>query len=75
MFRHPPLADGWIESPHLHLDLGELPLESGEVLRDAFGKVPGGDYLDYYVGCKRRDWRQAHEQITEWERDRYLQLF
>jgi homoserine O-acetyltransferase len=36
VFRHPPLADGWIDSPHLRLDLGELPLESGEVLRDAF---------------------------------------
>ena len=36
MFRHPPLADGWIDSPHLRLDLGDLPLESGEVLRDAF---------------------------------------
>jgi glutamine synthetase len=49
--------------------------QSCEVLRKAFGKVPGGDYLDYYLGCKRRDWQQAHEQVTEWERDRYLQLF
>jgi glutamine synthetase len=46
-----------------------------EVLRKAFGPVAEGDYLDYYVDCKRRDWQQAHEQITQWERDRYLQLF
>ena len=25
--------------------------------------------------CKRREWQQAHEQITQWELDRYLQLF
>jgi len=36
VFRHPPLADGWIDSPHRRLDLGDLPLESGAVLRDAF---------------------------------------
>jgi glutamine synthetase len=46
-----------------------------EVMRKAFGPVAEGDYLDYYVDCKRRDWQQAHEQITRWERDRYLQLF
>jgi glutamine synthetase len=45
------------------------------VLREAFGSVGEEDYLDYYVRCKRRDWQQAHEQITDWERDRYLQLF
>jgi glutamine synthetase len=27
------------------------------------------------VRCKRREWQQAHEQITQWELDRYLQLF
>ena len=25
--------------------------------------------------CKRREWQPAHEQITQWELDRYLQLF
>lgn len=36
MPRHPPLAAGWIDRPHLRLDLGDLALESGEVLREAF---------------------------------------
>lgn len=36
MFRHPPLATDWIDRPHLRLALGDLALESGEVLRDAF---------------------------------------
>jgi homoserine O-acetyltransferase len=35
-FRHPPLAVGWIDRPHLRAEIGDLPLESGEVLHDAF---------------------------------------
>jgi homoserine O-acetyltransferase len=34
--RHSPLSPGWIDRPHLCHELGELPLESGEVLREAF---------------------------------------
>lgn len=32
--RHPPLAAGWIDRPHLGTTIGDLPLESGEVLHD-----------------------------------------
>jgi glutamine synthetase len=50
-------------------------LERCDVLRAALGRARDEDYLDYYVACKRREWQQAHEQITQWELDRYLQLF
>jgi glutamine synthetase len=50
-------------------------LERCDVLRTALGRARDEDYLDYYVNCKRREWQQAHEQITQWELDRYLQLF
>src|SRR3954452_23818289 len=50
-------------------------LEKCDVLREAFGRARDEDYLDYYIACKRREWQQAHEQITQWELDRYLQLF
>ena len=50
-------------------------LEKNNVLRAAFGKTRDGDYLDYYVKCKRREVQAAHEQITQWELERYLQLF
>jgi len=50
-------------------------LERCEVLRSALGRTPDGDYLDYYVKVKRREVQAAHEQITPWELDRYLQLF
>ncbi len=33
---HPPLAPGWIDRPHQRLELGDLPLASGDTLRDAF---------------------------------------
>jgi glutamine synthetase len=50
-------------------------LERNEALRAAFGATRDGDYLDYYVKVKRGEWQAAHEQITQWELDRYLQLF
>jgi glutamine synthetase len=50
-------------------------LERDDVIRRALGSTPGGDYLDYFVACKRREVQAAHEQITQWELDRYLQLF
>jgi glutamine synthetase len=50
-------------------------LERCQVLRDALGKTRDGDYLDYYVEVKRREVQAAHEQITPWELERYLQLF
>jgi glutamine synthetase len=50
-------------------------LERNDVLRAALGKTRDGDYLDYYVKVKRREVQAAHEQITQWELDRYLQLF
>jgi glutamine synthetase len=50
-------------------------LEGCDVLRSALGRTADGDYLDYYVKVKRREVQAAHEQITPWELDRYLQLF
>jgi len=50
-------------------------LERNDALRAAFGKTPGGDYIDYFIEVKRREVQAAHEQITAWELDRYLQLF
>jgi glutamine synthetase len=50
-------------------------LQQNQALRTAFGKTPSGDYIDYYIDVKRREWQQAHQQITPWELDHYLQLF
>jgi glutamine synthetase len=50
-------------------------LEKNDVLRRALGKTPREDYVDYFVKVKLREWQAAHEHITQWELDRYLQLF
>ena len=50
-------------------------LEHNNALRAALGKTRDGDYVDYYIKVKRGEWQAAHEQITQWELDRYLQLF
>ncbi|MEO8091834.1 MAG: type III glutamate--ammonia ligase [bacterium] len=50
-------------------------LEADEVLRKALGSVGDEDYVDYFIRCKRREWQAAHEQITQWELDRYLQHY
>jgi hypothetical protein len=33
-WRHPELQPGWIDRPHQKIDLGDLALESGEVIPD-----------------------------------------
>jgi homoserine O-acetyltransferase/O-succinyltransferase len=33
---HPPLAPGWIDRPHRRVEIGDLALESGAILHDAF---------------------------------------
>ncbi|CAA9471449.1 MAG: Glutamine synthetase type I, partial [uncultured Solirubrobacteraceae bacterium] len=50
-------------------------LERDDVLRKALGSTPREDYIDYFVRVKREEWREAHEQVTQWEIDRYLQLY
>ena len=50
-------------------------LRADDVLREALGRCEREDYVDYFVDVKQREWRLAHNQVTEWELKRYLQLF
>lgn len=50
-------------------------LREDEVLREALGRSPRGDYVDYYCDVKEREWRDFHEQVTDWEIRKYLSLF
>ena len=52
-----------------------LELEADDVIRSALGKTGKEDYVDYYVRVKRQEFRDWHEQVSQWEIDRYLQLF
>jgi glutamine synthetase len=50
-------------------------LADNDALRAGFGKTRDGDYIDYFVDVKQREVQAAHEQITQWELDHYLQLY
>jgi glutamine synthetase len=50
-------------------------LATCDVLRRGLGSTADGDYLDYFVQVKQREVQAAHEQVTPWELERYLQLF
>ena len=50
-------------------------LVTDEVLRDALGKTPDGDYIDYYAQVKRDEFHAWHAGVTDWEVERYLTLF
>src|SRR5579884_3936294 len=50
-------------------------LERNQPLRQALGRTRDGDYVDYFVRIKQAEWQAAHQHITQWELDRYLQLF
>jgi glutamine synthetase len=50
-------------------------LEQDEVLREALGHTPHGDYVDYFVDVKRREFKEYHDRVSEWEVNKYLSLF
>ncbi len=50
-------------------------LERDDVLRAALGTTDREDYVDYFVRTKQAEFTEWHDQVTQWEVDRYLQLF
>ncbi len=69
------LADGGIELLPANLLDATRELERNDAVRAGLGSTRDGDYVDYFIKVKRREWQAAHEQITQWELDHYLQLF
>jgi glutamine synthetase len=69
------LADDGIDVLPANLLDAVRELERDDVLREALGKTRDGDYVDYFAKVKLGEWQSAHEQVTQWELDRYLQLF
>jgi glutamine synthetase len=49
-------------------------LVADAVLREGFGKVPGGTYVDYYAAVKRAEFAEYHAEVSAWEISRYLTL-
>jgi glutamine synthetase len=45
--------------------------EQDQVVQQALGK----EFATYYAKVKREEWRQYHQSISQWERDKYLATF
>ncbi|GAA1798646.1 type III glutamate--ammonia ligase [Planosporangium flavigriseum] len=56
------------------LDSAITELVADPVLRAALGKVPNGDYIDYYAEVKRAEFDAYHAAVSDWEIKRYLTL-
>ncbi|HEV8565075.1 MAG TPA: type III glutamate--ammonia ligase [Actinomycetota bacterium] len=50
-------------------------LQRDEVLREALGHTPHGDYIDYFVEVKQREFKDFHDRVSDWEVEKYLSLF
>jgi glutamine synthetase len=50
-------------------------LQGDDVMRAALGKTDREDYVDYFVRIKQAEFQEWHDQVTQWEVDRYLQLY
>src|SRR5918999_1281145 len=50
-------------------------LEKCDVLRKALGNTGREDYVDYFVRVKQAEFQEWHDQVSDWEVKRYLQLF
>jgi len=50
-------------------------LVGDDVLREALGKTPDGDYIDYFAKVKREEFQAWHSVVSDWETGRYLTLF
>ena len=52
-----------------------VELVKDDVLRQALGSVPGGDYIDYFAEVKAAEFAEYHHVVSEWEVTRYLTLY
>jgi glutamine synthetase len=50
-------------------------LVADDVMRDALGKTPEGDYVDYFAQVKREEFHAWHSIVSDWEVERYLTLY
>ncbi len=46
-------------------------LEADEIIKNALG----AEYADYYIQVKRKEWRDYHLSVSQWETDNYLAVY
>jgi glutamine synthetase len=79
----PANSDNLYEMPEEELrrrNIAFLPTTLKEAI-DAFERDPvlqqalGKDYAVYYASVKREEWREYHQNVSPWERERYLKTY
>ncbi len=46
-------------------------LDADDVIRNALGT----EYADYYIRVKREEWRDYHLSVSQWETDKYIEVY
>jgi glutamine synthetase len=46
-------------------------LSQDEVVRNSLG----AEYADYYIRVKTEEWESYHNSVSQWELDRYLNVY
>ena len=46
-------------------------LDGDDVIKNALGV----EYADYYIQVKREEWRDYHLSVSQWETDRYIEVY
>ena len=69
------VADRGIASMPPTLAEAVTELVADDVLREALGAVPGGDYIDYFADVKKAEFADYHSVVSDWEVSRYLTLY
>ena len=69
------VADRGIASMPPTLAKAVTELVADDVLREALGAVPGGDYIDYFADVKKAEFADYHSVVSDWEVSRYLTLY
>lgn len=46
-------------------------LETDDVIRNALGI----EYADYYIQVKREEWQNYHLSVSQWETDKYIEVY
>ena len=46
-------------------------LDTDAVIKNALGM----EYADYYIQVKRKEWRNYHLSVSQWEIDNYLEIY
>ncbi len=46
-------------------------LEADDVIKNALGL----EYADYYIQVKRDEWRDYHLSVSQWETDKYIEVY